>query len=178
MNNPKDKTSQLNEDLKRLSEDAAKKSGLPIISDDKTKDPLLIDQRTLLLKYLLPVKRIMPFYDGLKRGEIMATKCKKCGAKYFPPQADCSVCYESEMEWFKIDDEGVLLTYTQINVKPASFSNHDDYIIGIAKFQDDIKILARVIADGLKSLRAGMRVKLVVTKNLSDDNLVYIFKPL
>lgn len=178
MDQIKDRTLQLAEDLKRLSDDAIKKLGLPIISDEKTKDPILIDQRILLLKYLLPVKRIMPFYDGLKRGEVLATKCNDCGAKYFPPQLDCSVCYGSDMTWFKIDDEGVLLTYTQINVKPPSFSNYEDYIIGIAQFQDDIKIAARVVTDGLKSLKTGMRVKLIVTKDTLNDNLVYVFKPI
>lgn len=173
----KNRILQLSEDLKRLSDEAKNNSGLPIISDEKTKDPLLIDQRTLLLKYLLPVKRIMPFYEGLRRGEVMATRCKQCGAEYFPPQSDCSACYGSDMEWFKIDDEGILITYTQINVKPASFSNYEDYIIGIAQFQHDIKIVARVLTDDLKSLKTGMHVKLIVTKDKDTDNLVYVFKP-
>jgi uncharacterized OB-fold protein len=174
----KNRALQLSEDLKKLSQEAINKSGLPIVNDEKTKDPILIDQNTLLVSYLLPVKKIMPFFEGLMRGEVLATRCRRCGAKYFPPQSDCSACYESEMEWFKVSDEGVLQTYTQINVKPASFSNCEDYIVGIAEFQEGIKIVARVLTNDLKSLRVGMRVKLAVIKEAQNGNLVYVFQPL
>ncbi len=174
----KNRTLQLSEDLKKLSQEAINKSGLPIINDEKSRDPILIDQNTLLVNYLLPIKRIMPFFEGLMRGEVMATRCRRCGAKYFPPQSDCSTCYESDMEWFKVSDEGVLVTYTQINVKPINFSNYDDYIVGIAKFPEDIKIVARVMINDLKSLSVGMRTKLVVIKEEQNKNLVYVLKPL
>jgi uncharacterized OB-fold protein len=174
----KSRALQLSEDLKKLSQEAINKSGLPIVNDEKTKDPILIDQNTLLVSYLLPVKKIMPFFEGLMKGEVLATRCRRCGAKYFPPQADCSGCYESDMEWFKVSDEGVLLTYTQINVKPASFSNCEDYIVGIAEFQEGIKIVARVLTNDLKSLRVGMRVKLAVIREAQTRNLVYVFQPI
>lgn len=177
MNDLRDKALQISEDLKKLSQDAVNKSGLPVIGDEKTKDPILIDQNTLLIKFLLPVKRIMPFFEGLRRGEVIATRCRRCGAKYFPPQPDCSRCYESDMEWFRISNEGVLMAYTQIKVKPASFSSYDDYIVGVAKFPDDLKIVAKVLSNDLESLKVGMRVKLVVVKQEQGGNLLYAFEP-
>ena len=174
----KDKSLQLFEDLKRLLDESINKLGLPIINDEKTGDPILLDQRTVFIKFLLPIKKILPFYEGLKRGEVLGTRCKQCGAKYFPPQADCSKCYSSDIEWIKIKDEGVLLTFTQIKVKPASFSNYDDYIVGVAGLEDGLKIIGIVMTDNVNSLQVGMRVKLLVQKQPITESLIYAFKPL
>ena len=60
--------------------------------------------------------KVNRFVDELAAGKFMATVCKKCGKKYYPPQADCPDCMSSDMEWKQIGNEGALVTFTKIHV--------------------------------------------------------------
>jgi uncharacterized OB-fold protein len=55
---------------------------------------------------------IKPWYDYLKEGKIMGTKCKKCGAINFPPAAICNACSGMEMDWVEMSGEGEMIAAT------------------------------------------------------------------
>ena len=66
--------------------------------------------------------KVNRFVDELAAGKFMATVCKKCGKKYYPPLADCSNCMQSDMEWKQISHQGTLVTFTKIHVPPDHFA--------------------------------------------------------
>lgn len=141
--------------------EAIEKSGFPIIPDEKTNAWQWYDVRELRLSYILSVDGIKRFYEGLKEGKLLATKCK-CGRLFFPPQKDCPSCKNSEMEWVELRKEGVLETFTVIHVRPTSFSQYEPYTVGIARLDDGVKILAWY--RGRPELREGQRVKVEIVK--------------
>ncbi|MGC8609534.1 MAG: Zn-ribbon domain-containing OB-fold protein, partial [Thermoplasmata archaeon] len=103
-----------------------------INKDEKTGMPYLNDLRQLDIKYRVPVKYIEKFYAGLEDGKIYATRCPVCGKKYFPPEAWCSSCgYSGEMDFYDMDRNGTLLTFTVVYAKPTSFSKFGNYTVGI-----------------------------------------------
>jgi len=104
--------------------------------------------------------------------------CKKCGTIYFPPQLDCPKCRSSDMEWIELSGEGELLTFTQINVKPYSFSHYPDYIVGIARLKEGINVTAWVAESDPKKLKPGVKVKLQVTKRQPENYLTYEIVPI
>jgi len=164
------------EKLKEAAEEAKKKLGSPLITDQKTSSSLWFDQRELNVRYMISVERIKKFYDGLLEGKVFATRCTKCGEVYFPPQSYCSSCRSDSMEWLELASTGELITYTVINVKPQSFSHYPDYAVGIAKMPQGVNVLAWIDGD-IKSLKAGMKVKLEVKKREPEDYLTYWIKP-
>ncbi len=64
----------------------------------------------------------------------MCTLCEMGGGKYFPPQVDC-LTRRRMWSGAETSTEGELITWTVINVKPASFSHHGDYVVGIVRCQ-------------------------------------------
>ncbi len=42
------------------------------------------------------------FVTYLEQGKVMTTRCKECGASYFPPKMDCPRCTSSGVEWFEM----------------------------------------------------------------------------
>src|SRR5881409_629264 len=58
--------------------------------------------------------KINPLLSYLEKGQIAATKCKKCGRTYFPPRADCLDCRHSTIEWVVLDGKSSLITFTQV----------------------------------------------------------------
>ncbi|MCS7143027.1 MAG: Zn-ribbon domain-containing OB-fold protein [Aigarchaeota archaeon] len=151
--------------------------GLPLITDEKTNDPLFFDQRELRLRYLLPIKGIEDFFEGLVKGEVRYTRCKRCGRKYFPPQPDCSSCGTREMEWMRIEGTGELLTFSKVVVKPTSYLHYDDYIVGVARFPEGFNVLAWVRASDVSELEMGTPVRIEVERRQPENYLTYVLVP-
>ncbi len=61
-------------------------------------------------KSFASVTKTAKFVDILAEGKVDGTMCKKCGARFFPPRADCSVCFSKDMDWFEMPAKGKLET--------------------------------------------------------------------
>lgn len=121
--------------------------------------------------------KVSPFVDYLEKGKFMATKCKKCKKSFFPPQLDCPNCISSEVEWFEISSLGTLLTFTMVNYGPSGFENDAPYTLGIAEFEEGVKVLGRISKDvATEDIRIGMKVKLSPTK-INGGRVAYEMKP-
>lgn len=114
--------------------------------------------------------KVARFAIELAEGKIMATLCKKCGKKYYPPRADCSDCMSSEMEWKPIGGEGKLVTFTKIYVPPDHFAIRQPLMpfssvqfepcpIGILEVEDGLRIMGWMPKIDLKKIRVGMKLK-------------------
>jgi uncharacterized OB-fold protein len=114
--------------------------------------------------------KVARFAIELAEGKIMATLCKKCGKKYYPPRADCSGCMSSEMEWKPIGGEGKLVTFTKIYVPPEHFAIRQPLMpfssvqfepcpIGILEVEDGLRIMGWMPKIDVKKIRVGMKLK-------------------
>lgn len=161
-----------------LIESIKKSTGLPIFPDQKSGAALWFDQREITPRYTISVDKIRRFYDGLMDGKLMATKCKKCGQIFFPPQVDCPECMSSEVEWVELSGEGELLTYTIVYVKPTSFAHYPDYTVGIARLKEGVNVTAWVRETDPKKLKVGMKVRVEIVKREPEGYLTYELVPI
>ena len=132
--------------------------------------------RTLQLTYNLPISRTSKFWEELKKGKVYATKCQKCGKLHFPPAADCGECGTSNVKWIELDGKGEIVTFTEIVVKPASFSKESNYIVAIAQLKEGVKALAWLSGVAREHVKVGMKVKLVAKIN-SEGMATYEVTP-
>ncbi len=120
--------------------------------------------------------KVSDFVDYLEKEGLHATQCRACGLSFFPPRADCSFCLSSEMEWFKLKDEGRLLTFTRSRFGPTGFEEDVPYVLAVADF-DDIKVFGRFnAAHPEEELAIGMKVR-VETLSLPGGHVSYEFVP-
>ena len=113
--------------------------------------------------------------DFLKNNEIRGTVCKECGAKFFPPRSDCSSCFSDQMDWIPVSGEGALISFTKANYAPAGFEQDVPYMLGIAEFEDGIKVFGRIDkALPEDNVKVGMKIK-IRTVDLGEDRLSYEF---
>jgi uncharacterized OB-fold protein len=116
------------------------------------------------------------FVTYLEQGKVTATRCKKCGTRYFPPQVDCPKCLISEMEWFEVKGNGKLLTYSQVNYGPQGFEDKVPYTLAIGEFEGGMRIfsmLSREIKE--HEIKIGMSIKIVPIK-LPGDRVSFEFQ--
>ena len=52
------------------------------------------------------------FFNGLKEGKIIVSKCSKCGTMYLPPRGYCERCFSEIKEFVEIPSKGYVHTYT------------------------------------------------------------------
>lgn len=105
------------------------------------------------------------FVDFLGEGKIEGTACAKCGAKYFPPRADCAACFSKEMSWFSMPGKGKLETFTTAYYAPFGFEADPPYTMGVVDFGDGLKLFAR-LAKEIKpeDVKVGMDVSIRTLK--------------
>ncbi|RLG42703.1 MAG: 3-hydroxybutyryl-CoA epimerase [Thermoproteota archaeon] len=132
-----------------------------------------ITSKTLSLVYKIPISRIARFWEGLKEGKVLATRCRKCSKLRFPPSAICPFCLSSDVEWVELSGEGIVETYTRITAAPASFSGEAPYTIVVARMKEGVKVLAWFEGD---EISIGMKVRLLAKEE--HGSLTYRFVPL
>ena len=114
-----------------------------------------------------------PFVEYLKKNELRGTVCKDCGAKFFPPRTDCNVCLGQDMDWFSITGQGTLLSYTKAMFAPAGFEKEVPYLLGVAEFEDGIKVFGRIDKSLDEAvIKPGLKVTVKVVR-LDNDRLTY-----
>jgi uncharacterized OB-fold protein len=119
--------------------------------------------------------KVNDFIDKLEAGKVSGTICKDCGAKYFPPRADCCKCLSKNFEWFDVTGTGKLLTYSKLEYAPIGFENDLPYCIAVVGF-DGYKVFGRISGDLTDSdIKAGMDLKAVVNK-LPNGQINYVFE--
>jgi uncharacterized OB-fold protein len=136
--------------------------------------PHLHSRRSLNLRFDIPISKTKEFWDKLRGGSLVTTKCRKCGEISFPPQADCPNCMAGDPEWVQLGTEAELVTYTHVQTTPASFAGSGAYTIAIAKLREGPKILAWL--EGASDAKPGMKLSLVA-RSSKEGNPYYVFVP-
>jgi uncharacterized OB-fold protein len=113
------------------------------------------------------------FVDFLAEGKIEGTVCKKCGAKFFPPRADCATCLSKDMDWFQMPTKGKLETFTTAYYAPFGFEADPPYTMGVVDFGDGMKLFARLTKEiKVEDVQAGMDVA-VRTMKYDDGQMSF-----
>lgn len=119
--------------------------------------------------------RVNNFIDHLENGKVMYTHCKTCGAKFFPPRADCAGCLSSDMEWCEVSGTGKLVSYSQLQYAPVGFEADVPYSIALLDY-GEYQVFGRLAVDlDLADVKISMPMTTVVNE-LSNGQLNFIFK--
>ena len=135
-----------------------------------------ITSRPITYIHKVPILKTVRFWEKLEEGEVYATKCRKCGKLYYPPQGDCAHCLSSNVEWVKLSKQATLETYTHALQRPAGFNQYEPYIIAIARTRDGVRVVGWLEDAKLEDLTIGMKLE-ISTRKLTDGFPVITFKP-
>jgi uncharacterized protein len=122
------------------------------------------------------ITKTAKFVDLLQENKIDGTVCKKCGAKFFPPRADCATCLSNEMDWFDMPTKGKLETFTTAYYAPFGFEADPPYTMGVVDF-GGLKLFARLSKDiKIADIAVGMDVSVRPLKYDDGQISFEIFK--
>ncbi|HKT22511.1 MAG TPA: Zn-ribbon domain-containing OB-fold protein [Nitrososphaerales archaeon] len=138
--------------------------------------PQLHSRRALNLRFDIPVSKTKEFWDSLKEGKLVSTKCSSCGNVSFPPQADCPKCMGCKFGWVDLGTDATLVTFTHVKVTPASFAGGAGYTIAIAELKGGLKALAWLEGARAEDTKAGMKLR-IEARSSEEGNPYYVFVP-
>lgn len=118
--------------------------------------------------------KVEPFIEYLEKGELRGTKCRSCQKEFFPPRADCTGCLGSDMDWFKIEGAGSLISFTRAGFAPTGFEADVPYTLALVDFNGS-KVFGRLSRSvPEEELSIGMSLQIEV-RTLSEGQLIYEF---
>jgi uncharacterized OB-fold protein len=123
-----------------------------------------------------PYTKVTDFAQYLKDGQLMGTRCKKCGATSFPPRADCEECMSGEFEFIEMSGKAQLHTFTKIVAAPTGFEDVAPYIVGVVDLDEGGRALAWFGETiGENEIEIGMDLQIVprVFEELEDIKVYY-----
>lgn len=124
----------------------------------------------------LATPETQPFFDGLKRGELLAQRCGDCGLAYFYPRPLCPGCLSGNVAWERMSGDGTLYSFV-VNYRSAP--GHDaPYVLAVVELAEGPRMMAKLVgADpDPAALRCDMAVR-VVFDDVSDDMTLARFRP-
>ncbi|MFO8109427.1 MAG: Zn-ribbon domain-containing OB-fold protein [Thermoplasmata archaeon] len=71
------------------------------------------------------------FLKELKKGNIVARKCKPCGRVIVPPRMFCEHCYGPTDEWVYLEDTGEVETFSISYLDPDANRIEDPILVGV-----------------------------------------------
>lgn len=122
------------------------------------------------------------FFRKLKEGKLLASRCDKCGTKFFPARSYCERCHSEIKEYYEINNVGKVYTYT-IQRKDKNGKKLEKPVIwAIIKFDDMVGGLLHKLEEvEEEDLEIGIRVKPVFKKPEEREGKItdiLYFKPI
>ena len=118
---------------------------------------------------------------------LIGTRCKSCGAHYFPTSLSCRnpACREKKVEPALLGPHGTLYSYTLQSYRPPALFRMEPwapYLIGLVELPEGIRVMAMLTGCTPENVRIGMDLELTAEALYRDDDghevQTYKFKPI
>ncbi|MEM2883742.1 MAG: Zn-ribbon domain-containing OB-fold protein [Nitrososphaerales archaeon] len=120
-----------------------------------------------------------PFWDGLRRRELLIQRCKKCGEYQWYARANCIHCGSRELEWVKSSGKGKIYSYTVINMVVGNspiFNKELPYAVALVELDEGPRMYAMMTDCYLSDVKIDIPVE-VVFKDVAPDLTIPMFRP-
>lgn len=121
--------------------------------------------------------RISRFFDELRSGRLMTTKCRKDGTLLWPPRVVCPQCHTEELDWVELPRRGRLYAFSAVLAgAPLGMEADVPFAVGLADLEGaPLRLFGRIVGAPWNELRVGQRVS-VEPFEVGDGRIFYRFR--
>jgi uncharacterized protein len=113
-------------------------------------------------------------------GRLLGSKCRQCGAHFFPIREACSGCLGTDLETVRFSTVGTLYTFSVVRQSTPAFQV--PYVLGYVDLPEGVRIMAQISGCEPEDARIGMDLELAVEEfGVEEDGsplLGYRFRPM
>ena len=104
----------------------------------------------------------LPYWEGVKQGELRIQKCRPCGHVWHPPLHRCPQCHSTEIDWVATSGRATLYSYTVVH-HPAHIAVADrvPYVVALATLEEGPRVVSNLLDCPRDAVRIGMQLALV-----------------
>lgn len=118
-------------------------------------------------------------FAGLEgEGKLLGSRCKMCGAIFFPKSDLCFECFGEENEEMELSRRGSLYSYTISRMASKNFK--PPYAIGLIEMPEGIRVLSPLDWKEGDDLKSGMEMEVFIDSLWMEDDkeiIGYKFRP-
>ncbi|MEX2031912.1 MAG: Zn-ribbon domain-containing OB-fold protein [Dehalococcoidia bacterium] len=124
----------------------------------------------------VPSEENAPFWDALRRGELLLQACASCGRYQHPPRPMCGDCGSMERDWKAVSGRGSVYSYvvTHQAVHPA-YQGFTPYATVLVALDEGPRMTTNLVGVAPEEIEIGMRVE-VVFEAISDEVTLPLFR--
>lgn len=113
-----------------------------------------------------------PFWDACNENKFLVQKCSDCGKPQYHYRAFCCHCWSEAVNDVEISGHGTVWTFSVVNrnLTPA-FSSWGRYAVGVVELPEGVKVVSKLEADDVDSIRIGSAVRLEFCKANDGQNI-------
>jgi len=126
----------------------------------------------------IPDRDSLPFWEGVRAGELRVQRCSGCGAYRWPARAICNRCWSFDAEWVRMSGRGVVKSWiTTHQVFSRAFQDEAPYAVILVQLdeQADLQMIGR-FSDRATEPRAGIAVE-AVFEGAGDETVLVAWRP-
>lgn len=105
-----------------------------------------------------------PFWDACNEGRLLIQNCTACNRLQHPPQAQCTQCGGSSLEWKPVSGKGTIYSYSVIYDSPVAVLQADQpYNVAIIELAEDpgVKMLSHLPGAPIDNVPIGAKVSVI-----------------
>lgn len=121
--------------------------------------------------------RLAPFFDALRKGRFITTRCRKDGRLLWPPRLVCPRCHSEELEWTDLPSTGRIYAFSAL-LAGAPIGQEADLprVVGLVELDGvPLRLFGRLLGIDWASCRIGLPVR-VEPFTLADGRAYYAFR--
>jgi uncharacterized OB-fold protein len=116
-----------------------------------------------------------PFWDGLRRRQVLVQCCGQCGTRRFPAAKFCANCRSEAAEWVPVDPAGEIETWCVFH-KSYFEGLEVPYAVVQVKLDCGVRLFSNPIDIANDDLRVGMRVE-AAFEDITPEITLLKFRP-
>ena len=101
---------------------------------------------------------------------IIGSRCKDCGAEFFPPVYRCRACGSEHIADREMPRTGRIVTYTVLHETLPGFEAQAPLCLAIVKLDNGARVLTQIVDSPAESVRSGAKVQATVRRARVDGD--------
>jgi uncharacterized protein len=104
-----------------------------------------------------------PFWDAVQNDELHLQRCTACSTWIFYPNAWCTACYATELEWAPCSGRGTVWSYSVVYQAPyAAFERDVPYVLATIRLDEGPQMMTNLVNCPPEMVEVGMPVRFTV----------------
>jgi uncharacterized OB-fold protein len=98
------------------------------------------------------------FWEGAKRGELLAQRCADCGHLRHPPRPMCPVCHSVHREEARLSGRGEVYSWI-IPRHPPALGFAQPPVVAVIQLEEGLRLVSNVVGVAEGQVALGMQVE-------------------